>query len=211
MLLKYSNMKKIILTIAFIASGMVASAQVGIGNEDPKVSLQVDRSTDNAQADGILVPRTTVAQLNDKAAAYAAEQNGTLVFVTAIAGVTGQTSNIAATGFHYYDFLTDKWVALRGGNTAGSSAVFATTSSPIYSGENVIIDTNASGNHILNLPTAASYANKLVFISNSKAALSDANGTITLVPAPAFGADTVLEARGTTLFSDGVNWYRIGQ
>lgn len=105
-------MKKIILSIAFIATGLVASAQVGVGTTNPLVSLQVDRSTDNAQADGVLVPRSTVAQLNAKEAAYGTNQNGTLVYITAIAGAANQTSNVTATGFHYYDFPTNKWVSM---------------------------------------------------------------------------------------------------
>ena len=110
--LKTYKMKKIILTIAFIASGLVASAQVGIGNTDPKVSLQVDKSADAAKADGVLVPRVTVAELNTKAAAYGADQNGSLVFITAITSAANETSNVTATGFHYYNSTTDKWVAL---------------------------------------------------------------------------------------------------
>lgn len=97
-----------------MATGLVASAQVGIGNTDPKVSLQVDRSTDNAQADGVLVTRVTVAELNAKAAAYGTDQNSALVYITAIAGATGQTSNVTATGFHYFDSVSNKWVALKG-------------------------------------------------------------------------------------------------
>lgn len=116
--LKTYKMKKIILTIAFIASGLVASAQVGIGNTDPKVSLQVDKSADAAKADGVLVPRVTVAELNTKAAAYGADQNGSLVFITAITGAANETSNVTAAGFHYYNSATDKWVAVGGGGAA---------------------------------------------------------------------------------------------
>ena len=107
-------MKKIFLSIAFIATGLVASAQVGVGTVDPKVSLQVDKSAVATEADGVLVPRVTVAELNTKAGAYGEDQNGTLVFVTATAGAANETSAVTATGFHYYDFASDKWIAMKG-------------------------------------------------------------------------------------------------
>lgn len=110
-------MKKIILSIAFIASGLVASAQVGVGTTDPRVSLQVDKSAVPTDADGVLVPRVTVAELNTKAITYGDDQNGALVFVTATAGAANETSNVSATGFHYYDVATDKWKAVGGGAT----------------------------------------------------------------------------------------------
>jgi hypothetical protein len=116
--LKIYEMKKIILTIAFLATGLVASAQVGIGNTDPKVSLQVDKSADAAKADGVLVPRVTVAELNTKAAAYGADQNGSLVFITDITGFAGKTSNVTTTGFHYYNNGTSKWTAVSGAGTS---------------------------------------------------------------------------------------------
>jgi hypothetical protein len=85
-----------------------------VGTTNPQVSLQVDRSTVATDADGVLVPRVTVAQLNDKAAAYVAAQNGALVFITDITGFAGKTSNVTATGFHYYNSTTEKWVAVGG-------------------------------------------------------------------------------------------------
>jgi hypothetical protein len=118
-------MKKLILSIAFIASSLVASAQVGIGTIDPKTTLQVDASAVAADADGVLVPRVTVANLNTKAAAYGADQNGSLVFVTAITGAAGKTSDVTGTGFYYYNNGTSKWTAVSGaGNTyTGSTSV----------------------------------------------------------------------------------------
>lgn len=61
-------MKKIIFTIAFIATGLVASAQVGVGTTNPETSLEVVGKNADATtkapagldaADGITVPVVT--------------------------------------------------------------------------------------------------------------------------------------------------------
>lgn len=155
-------MKKIILSIAFIASGLISSAQVGVGTTEPIVSLQVDRSTDNLQADGVLVPRVTVEQLNAKAGTYVGLQNGALVFITAIAGAANETSNVSAVGFHFYNFATDRWVALSGGAaapaTTASNGLTATSGNITLGGTLAAATTVTQDNNNLTFVTGTARA-----------------------------------------------------
>jgi hypothetical protein len=60
-------MKKSIITLGIIAliSGASLNAQVGINTETPKATLDVVAGkTDGSTAEGMLVPRMTLAQLN---------------------------------------------------------------------------------------------------------------------------------------------------
>lgn len=189
-------MKKIFLTIAFIASGLVASAQVGVGTTDPQVSLQVDRSDVATDADGVLVPRVTVAQLNDKAAAYVAAQNGALVFITDITGFAGKTSNVTAAGFHYYNSTTEKWVAVGGGQVAvpyqniGGSVQDAVAGDTVLNTAYLVKYTGIAG--ALNTPTAVE--GKTFHVRNN------GTGAITIASV------IVGVGKGRTFISDGTSW-----
>ena len=94
-------MKKIILTIAFIATGMVASAQVGIGNEDPKTTLHVTGANNGAAltaADGVTVPRVST-DMRDSGTAVSGVELGQLVYST----------NTNSLGFWFWAGATEKW------------------------------------------------------------------------------------------------------
>jgi hypothetical protein len=208
--LKIYEMKKIILTIAFLATGLVASAQVGIGNTDPKVSLQVDKSADAAKADGVLVPRVTVAELNTKAAAYGADQNGSLVFITNITGFAEKTSNVTTTGFHYYNNGTSKWTAvdaapvpyqnIRGTVTLVNAATYTVTAS-----DYVVVTIFNNGVNIT-IPaltnTAADIGRTLKIINN--------NTTSTALTfqstAPLLGNFVANQNRGIEVIWTGISW-----
>jgi hypothetical protein len=102
-------MKKIILSIAFIASGLVASAQVGVGNVDPKTTLDVTGATSGgavASGDGVMVPRVT-----NLTAANIAAADGALVFLTVDSGADLR-------GFYYWDQSVPDWVAVGGAAAA---------------------------------------------------------------------------------------------
>lgn len=104
-------MKKILFTVsAFIAIN--SFAQVGIGNNDPKATLDVTGVSTSTVPDGVLVPRFSVAQLNSKEASYGADQNSALVYITDVTGASGKTSDVTAVGFYYYNYSTNKWVAV---------------------------------------------------------------------------------------------------
>lgn len=200
-------MKKIFLTIAFIASGLVASAQVGVGTTDPKISLQVDKSAVATDADGVLVPRVTVAELNAKATTYGSDQNGALVFVNNLTGTAeNETSNVKSIGFYYYDSVADKWIGV-GGNSE-NSALIASSTSPTYSGQNVIIDINP-GAHFFTLPNPANYVNKLIFYRNASPE-GGTGGTATFQTYVPVGNTSITGNRGMVFYSDGLVWRGVG-
>lgn len=182
--IKIYKMKKFILTIAFIATGLVASAQVGIGNTDPKVSLQVDKSADALKADGVLVPRVTVAELNTKAATYGADQNGSLVFVTAITGAANETSDVTATGFHYYNSTTDKWVPIVAAaqpyqNIVGAYEENSTSSRTVGSNTYLFVSLGGVAT-TLTLPTTTQIG-KTIWVKNQQTSGSvTVNGAVTI-------------------------------
>jgi uncharacterized protein (TIGR02145 family) len=97
-------MKKIIFAIAVLATGF-ASAQVGVGNTDPKATLDITGTPASATtADGLLIPRLTGDQLAAKDAVYLAEQTGAQVYVTAAATTpAGKTAQVTTPGFYFYN------------------------------------------------------------------------------------------------------------
>jgi hypothetical protein len=105
----------LLLVIANITNCM---AQVTIGaNSVPNATLDV-RSQSNSLTshDGIIAPKLTGNQLANKdASAYAADQDGAVVYVTAAASeeyLTGKTVNITSPGFYYYCFTENVWIEL---------------------------------------------------------------------------------------------------
>lgn len=107
-------MKKIFLTIAFIASGLVASAQVGVGTENPQTSLHIvgANATDKgvtganvpgalAATDGITVPVVTT-EMTAPGTPVAGTRVGQMVY----------SNFVGKTGFYYWDGTT--WVAVGG-------------------------------------------------------------------------------------------------
>lgn len=100
-------MKKTLLSLAFISLAYYSHAQVGVGTNDPKTTLDVvGKPADTTTPDGVTAPRVTYAQLSAKDAIYGADQTGTIVYVTApIASGTpaGKTVNVTKIGYYYFD------------------------------------------------------------------------------------------------------------
>ncbi len=127
--------KQIILLAALLMTGAALNAQVGVGTDDPKATLEIVGETTANVPDGVLVPRFTVAELSVKDAAYGADQNGALVFVTSGVGSAGKTSDIAGAGFHYYDHPASKWVAVAG--TGGGGGTVTADNGLTKTGDNI--------------------------------------------------------------------------
>lgn len=90
----------------------LSNAQVGIGNTDPKATLDITGSPSNALiADGVIAPRITGNQLTAKDAVYTSDQTGAIVYITSIpTPTTTKTVNITSPGFYYFNGTV--WIGL---------------------------------------------------------------------------------------------------
>ncbi|MDH0660006.1 hypothetical protein N5D46_10755, partial [Empedobacter sp. GD03865] len=107
-------MKKILLAIAFAAPSVFVLAQVGIGTNDPKATLDVTavNSTGTLETvEGVLIPRVD----RERAQSMLNVDKSTMVFINNIStgSQTGTAININAEGFYYFDGLV--WVKLSSG------------------------------------------------------------------------------------------------
>ncbi|WP_184550488.1 hypothetical protein [Mucilaginibacter sp. FT3.2] len=93
----------------------------GINNSAPTVTLDVTGNpTATDYLDGIMAPRITGAQLKLKT--YTVAENSAIVYVnTADPAPAGQTINVTAPGYYYFDGPTLSWVRFAGG--AGAAAI----------------------------------------------------------------------------------------
>ena len=92
------------LIILFICFGPLAFAQVGIGNTDPKASLDISTSniTSPNNTDGILIPKMN----NFPAINPTANQDGMMVFITG--------NGVPSKGFYYWNNSSTNWVSIKG-------------------------------------------------------------------------------------------------
>jgi hypothetical protein len=120
-------MKRILLCAALFAASFTTVAQVGVGNTDPKATLDVTGdAADAASLDGIIAPRLTGAELRAKT--YTADQLGAIVYATAAdTAPAGQTVNVTEAG--YYSFDGTEWVR------------FAAAAAPFTPAYTVYVDT----------------------------------------------------------------------
>ncbi len=132
---------KIQLTIIFVCLSFWATAQVGIGNTDPKASLDITASNaaTPSNTDGLLIPRVDEFPVTDPTAA----QDGMMVFVTG-AGTPSK-------GFYYWDNTGVSWINV---NNGGDSDWYETGDTPpndindnMYTYGNVGIGTPTTGNY----------------------------------------------------------------
>ncbi|GEN78212.1 hypothetical protein CHA01nite_39520 [Chryseobacterium hagamense] len=113
-----------------------AFGQVGINTQTPAATLDVaarTTGTSTTTAEGLIAPRLTLADLNAKAAAYGASQAGSLIYVTDAANGSpaGQTANINAAGYYFFDGTA--WLKVTTGNAGGS-----VSSNDIYNGDGAL-------------------------------------------------------------------------
>lgn len=120
-------MKKIILIIILFSLNLV-TAQVGINNNNPKATLDVEGKPGiTTELDGIIPPRLTGDQLKLKN--YTANQNGTIVYVTQGATIpTGQVANVTSSGLYVFKSPLNQWISLTPSSSGGN--VYCNTNNP---------------------------------------------------------------------------------
>lgn len=97
-------MKKIYI-LSTIVTGLLTTAQVGIGTQIPAATLDVKAvKTDGTTSEGIIMPRMTGDQIKNAGNQYSAEQIGTMIYSTsATASPDAKTINITKAGYYYFD------------------------------------------------------------------------------------------------------------
>ncbi|RRT92832.1 hypothetical protein [Empedobacter falsenii] len=133
-------MKKILLAIAFAAPSVFVLAQVGIGTNDPKATLDVTavNSTGTLETvEGVLIPRVD----RERAQSMLNVDKSTMVFINNIStgSQTGTAININAEGFYYFDGLV--WVKLSSGNTNPNFFYMPSIVLPTVPSDSRVIDT----------------------------------------------------------------------
>lgn len=124
------------ITVALCLCSLSIFGQVEINTQSPAATLDVtSRTTGTATAvpEGLIAPRLTIADLNAKVSAYGAAQAGSMIYVTDAAnGIpAGQTANINAAGYYFFDGTG--WLKVITGN-AGSTG----SSNDIYNGDGAL-------------------------------------------------------------------------
>lgn len=204
-------MKKIILTIAFIATGMVASAQVGVGTENPETSLEVVGKNANVTtkaagaldtADGITVPVVT----NDMTITVA---NGT----PAGSRVSQMVySNFAGkAGYYFWD--GDKWNSMVPAAVAPSPYrlhLGQVLVAGVYNwANNANYDfyefTDTTGSLTLPAPNDPLFSGRKINISNRAQASFNFGGTNGIGTPKGLSSLTVLSS--VEIYSNGSVWY----
>ncbi|WP_456438456.1 tail fiber domain-containing protein [Psychroserpens sp.] len=106
--------KELVIIILFVA-GQFIFAQVGIGNTDPKATLDITIADSNnpLNTDGILVPRVNTLTFTD----LNADQNGMLVYLTTDVTIS---SVLYTKGFYYWDNGITNWNLIGGTNTGNT-------------------------------------------------------------------------------------------
>ncbi|CAA7387598.1 MULTISPECIES: hypothetical protein [Chryseobacterium] len=197
-------MKKQFITAMTVLMSAFAFGQVGVNTQTPQSTLDVTGTSSATIADGVLVPRYTVAELSAKDAAYGASQNGVFVFVTSGTGSSGKTSDVTGAGFYYYDNPTSKWKGM-GGNTAATSFNVTAEQTSDYTvlatDDFVKLNVSTSG-RVLTLPTTGIPVGKRVYISNI------GTSNVNISPSPRNPAVTQGQAKssGALVYLGGGEW-----
>ena len=106
-------MKKTLLSLSILSLGIISYAQVGVGTNDPKATLDVvGKPTDTNTPDGVIAPRIKRTELIAKNTIYTTAQTGAIVYVTDVTGTAdsagGKAVDVTAIGYYYFDGT--KWV-----------------------------------------------------------------------------------------------------
>lgn len=143
-------MKKTLLSLIFLGLTWYVNAQVGVGTNDPKATLDiVGEPTNVSKLDAVIPPRITGDNLYAKT--YTTAQNGAIVYVTAGATgtkISGQTVNVLIPGIYSFDGSTLKWIYL-GSNPIMTSYLSATQQGLDISSNNDQVITFVVGDKIV--------------------------------------------------------------
>ncbi|HCM35407.1 hypothetical protein [Chryseobacterium sp.] len=115
-------MKKTLLPLVAILTGIIMYGQVGINTVSPKSSLDITAKNPvgtSTNVEGILIPRVD----RQRALSMNSIESSTLIYINDISTgtATGQASNIDTVGFYYFDGSVSKWTKL---NIGGVKADF---------------------------------------------------------------------------------------
>lgn len=130
------RMKNEMITGVLCLFSISAFGQVGINTQTPAATLDVaarTTGTSTTTAEGLIAPRLTIADLNAKTSAHGASQAGSLIYVTDASNgsASGQTGNINAAGYYFFDGSV--WLKVTTGNAGGSAS-----SNDIYNGDGAL-------------------------------------------------------------------------
>ncbi len=98
-------MKHLTFFASFFLISLVNAQYVGINTKEPNATLDVKGTPDDTtKADGIILPRLTLKQLNAKTS-YSTEQTGAFIYITDITGgsTVESTAQITSVGRYYFD------------------------------------------------------------------------------------------------------------
>lgn len=170
-------MKKILFTLTVLATGMTYS-QVGVGNSDPKATLDVNKTSYIAgEKAGIAVTQLTASQIEGMNTSGL--KAGTLVYAT-----TGSGSIINTIGFWYYNGTT--WNRTNG--LTGSAPINVTSAG--------IVSLNDSG--VTNAKIADNAVTSAKIADGTIATTDVANNAITIAKLPTGATpSTFLKGDGT--------------
>ena len=110
------NKFKIIVSCIIFTYSIYATAQIGVGTENPKVTFDVNGLRTNTSNDGMLFPRLSKTELAIKTnSTYSTNQESSLVYVTHVSTnipsnspSLSQVENIVTPGYYYYG-SDNKW------------------------------------------------------------------------------------------------------
>jgi len=157
--------KKILSVFSIALICMSAKGQIGINTQSPKATLDIVGKKEATSPDGVLVPRSTVAELAAKDTVYGTDQNGALIYVTSGTGSSGKTSNITGAGLYYYDAPSAKW-RMVGVDTSFNITDEKTTSyTALPTDDYIKLNMTSSGN-VLTLPVTGVPVGKKIYYSN---------------------------------------------
>lgn len=207
-------------------------AQVGINTNTPKATLDVSANVlpTNTTANGVLIPRVTVAELDAKSAYYTTLQNGALVYVTGGSSSNAKTANITGAGFYYYDAPNSVWktstmdLAGNGSFTPKLAKIYIPISEDhdpkwgqyidcnfmeIYQDQNNVPMPPAigTGPRSILFPPASLFKDKTIYIKNNSN-VSQLN--YISLPTELKNTTYISQSGTQQYYSDGTRWYAMG-